>query len=199
MARKKPKAKKKKRASKGKAKGSDFEREMCKRLSLWWTGGDSDQVFWRNSGFLARGPKGCVEHQFGDMHAIDERGQLLVKQVNVEFKFYKDLRILDIIDKPDKMHVTLLDHWRQCVDDAEKSGREPMLVAKRNFAEPFVVCLHDLAHRLVEYGDLIEFYGADNYLCAFSLRALEEHNDGDGLLDALEDVRVVRGEEALQT
>lgn len=170
---------------------------MCKRMSLWWTAGGSDQVFWRNSGFLARGPKGCVEHQYGDMHAIDERGQPFVKRVNVEFKFYKDLRILDIVDKPDKQHVTLLEHWRQCVRDAEASGREPLLVAKRNFAEPFVVCYHDLAHALVEDGDCIEFYDGENYLCAFALSRFEENTDEDFMIE-LEQLRNRRdvGEEA---
>lgn len=171
MARKKAKAKKS--ATKGKAKGSTFERDMCKRLSLWWSAGTSSQIFWRNSGLLAR-VSGCIAHQYGDMHAIDERGQPFVDRISTEFKFYKDLRVLDIIDKPGKMHVTLLDHWAQCKRDAEASEREPMLVAKRNFAEPFVMCYHDLAHCLVEDGDVLEFYDGNNYVCVFALAKLEE-------------------------
>ena len=186
------KTKKKRKSNKGKSKGSSFERDGCKRLSLWWTSGASDQVFWRNSGFLARGP-GCKEHQYGDLHAIDAEGSWFAKNVNVEFKFYKDLRILEIVDKPSKKHVLLLRHWEQCVGDAEASDREPMLVAKRNFAEPFVVCHSDLAQHLVEAGDMIEFYACGTYLSLFALDKLEEFcPSSKSFMDALGGTRVDR-------
>ena len=155
-------AKKKKRKSRkgsGKAKGSAFEREISKRLSLWWTDDASSQVFWRNSGFLSRAGD-RKEHQYGDVHAIDERGKWLVENVSIELKFYKDLRILDIVDKPGKEHVMFLKHGAQCKRDAVASNREPMLIAKRNFAEPFVVCYSDGAgrgrrrHRVLRWGQL---------------------------------------------
>jgi hypothetical protein len=147
-------------------------------------------VFWRNSGFLSRvGDR--KEHQYGDVHAIDSRGQGLVERVNIELKFYKDLRLLDIIDKPDKKHVTLLKHWAQCRRDAEASGREPLLIAKRNFAEPFVVCYSDLARRLVEDGDCIRFYDGENYVCAFALSSLEA-NSADEVMTALVHLKVDR-------
>lgn len=195
MARQKSRNKKaegRKRRSSGKAKGSAFEREMSKRLSLWWTGGESSQVFWRNSGFLSRSGD-RKEHQYGDVHAIDERGKWLVEAVNIELKFYKDLRVLDIVDKPEKDHVTLLDHWAQCRRDAEASGREPMLIAKRNFAEPFVVCYHDLARHLVEDGACIVFYDGENFVCAFALSELET-NRADEVRAAFQDTRTDRGE-----
>lgn len=192
MARQKAKKKTKgrKRRSSGKAKGSAFERDISKRLSLWWTVGESSQVFWRNSGFLSRSGD-RREHQYGDVHAIDERGKWLVEAVNIELKFYRDLRVLDIVDKPGKAHVTLLDHWAQCRRDAEASGREPMLIAKRNFAEPFVVCHSDLARHLVEDGACIGFYDGENYVCAFALSELEE-NSADEVKAAFQDTRTDR-------
>ncbi len=167
---------------------------MCKRLSLWWSAGDSDQIFWRNSGFLARGPKGCVEHQYGDVHSIDERGSYLVQVINIELKFYKQLTVIDVIDKPGKAHVTLLDHWAQCKQDAEKSEREPMLIAKRNFAEPFVMCYEDLARELVEDGDRLTFYDGDNYVSLFALDRLEEFvRTAAAFADAFKRVKQRRG------
>lgn len=184
------KKKRKSRKGRGKAKGSAFEREISKRLSLWWTAGESSQVFWRNSGFLSRAGD-RKEHQFGDVHAIDERGKWLVENVSIELKFYKDLRILDIVDKPGKEHVMLLKHWAQCKRDAVASNREPMLIAKRNFAEPFVVCYSDLARGLVEDGDVIGFYDGDNYVCAFALSKLEE-NSADEVVAAFAHMTVGR-------
>ena len=174
----KKKSKKKRKAGSGKAKGSSFEREICKRLSLWWTRGKSDQVFWRNSGFLTRGGT-CVEHQYGDVHSISDEGKWFVSNVNVELKFYKDLRVLDVIDKPDKRHVTLLDHWCQCMADAEASKREPLLIAKRNFAEPFVVCRSDFARDLVEKDECIRMHACGYFLSVFPLTALEGNSAGD--------------------
>jgi len=34
----------------GKNKGSSFERKICKELSLWWSGGKSDSIFYRTGG-----------------------------------------------------------------------------------------------------------------------------------------------------
>lgn len=181
----------KRKRSMGKAKGSAFEREICKRLSAWWTGGTDTQVFWRNSGFLARGP-GCTEHQYGDVHAIAAPGQDLVRLVNIELKFYRDLRVLDVVDKPGKDHITLIDHWRQCLADAEASRREPMLIAKRNFAEPFVMCREDLARELAGAGDLLTFYAEGDYVSLFALAKLEEHNDAEGFMRAFSQMHTNR-------
>lgn len=195
MAMKKAKKKRKRKSRKGsgKAKGSGFEREISKRLSLWWTNGASSQVFWRNSGFLSRAGD-RKEHQYGDVHAIDERGKWFVEHVNIELKFYRDLRILDIVDKPGKAHVTLLTHWAQCRRDAEASEREPVLIAKRNFAEPFVVCYSDLARYLIDVVDRVEFYDGENLICAFALSKLESKNSSDVKV-AFGRLRAERGEE----
>lgn len=188
--------------NKGKSKGSAFEREMCKRLSLWWSGGESDQVFWRNSGFLTRSGT-CVEHQYGDVHSIDPCGKWFVENVNVELKFYKDLRLLEVIDKPDKKHHVLLEHWCQCRDDAEGSKREPLLIAKRNFAEPFVVCRADLAYRndgnllriLIEKDECVRFHACGDFLALFRLSSLERNSAGD-FMHAMEDLERYREEGA---
>ena len=39
-------------------KGSEFEREMCKCLSLWWTDSKRDDVFWRSAQSGGRAPRG---------------------------------------------------------------------------------------------------------------------------------------------
>ena len=37
-------------ANKSKDKGGNFERDICKALSLWYTYGEDDNIFWRTSG-----------------------------------------------------------------------------------------------------------------------------------------------------
>lgn len=74
-----------------KGKGSSFERKICKRLSLWWTGDDRDDVFWRSqtSGGRAtqRLKKGKTTYgSYGDIAAVDPRGEPLLKIWTIELK-----------------------------------------------------------------------------------------------------------------
>lgn len=74
-------------------KGSDFEREICKKLSLWWTQGDNprDDVFWRTSQsggratFRRQKGKDTYGHH-GDITAVDPIGAPLLKVFSMELK-----------------------------------------------------------------------------------------------------------------
>jgi hypothetical protein len=101
---------KKKRKGRGMAKGSNFEREICKKISLWWTDGDRDDIYWRTSGSGARAKtrgklgKGTFG-QYGDIQATDPIGQPLIDLCSIEIKRgYNKAIINDFIDskkKPD--------------------------------------------------------------------------------------------------
>jgi hypothetical protein len=87
-----------------KGKGSSFERRICKTLSLWWTDGQRDDVFWRssNSGGRAtirsRKSKGTFG-QYGDVQATDPIGQPLIDLCTIELKRgYSDSTIGDALD-----------------------------------------------------------------------------------------------------
>jgi len=72
-------------------KGSCFEREFCRILSLWWTEDQSSDVFWRTSGSGARAKtrskKGLSTFgQYGDVQATDPIGQPLIDNVTIELK-----------------------------------------------------------------------------------------------------------------
>jgi len=72
-------------------KGSEFEREMCKCLSLWWTDSKRDDVFWRSaqSGGRAteRTKKGKTTYgSYGDIAAVDPIGEPLLKFATIELK-----------------------------------------------------------------------------------------------------------------
>ncbi len=73
------------------AKGSENERDLAKRFSLWWTAGADDDVFWRvgGSGGRAkrRGRKGlATEGQAADMMATNPIGEPLLKLFTLELK-----------------------------------------------------------------------------------------------------------------
>lgn len=74
-----------------KGKGSAYERDFCKRLSLWFSGNRRDDIFWRsqNSGGRATQRKKTQQTtygQSGDIQAVDPIGQPLMNLFTIELK-----------------------------------------------------------------------------------------------------------------
>lgn len=64
----------------GKAKGAEFERSVCKRLSMWISKGKRDDLFWRSAMSGGRATVGKAaginrESQAGDVSAISDGGK----------------------------------------------------------------------------------------------------------------------------
>lgn len=73
------------------AKGGSFEREICKLLSKWWTGGERDDVFWRSSQSGGRATQRAKSGKttygsYGDVTAVDPIGEPLLKLFTIELK-----------------------------------------------------------------------------------------------------------------
>ena len=111
------------------AKGGDFEREICKQLSLWWTKGERDDVFWRTSGSGARatvrakkGLNTSLSH--GDITAIDPIGVPFIQRVTVEIKRgYNDSSIAAMLDKPKTAKAQPWEVFlQQAVSSAQEAG-----------------------------------------------------------------------------
>lgn len=111
------------------AKGSQFERDFSTKLSLWWTNGENDSVFWRtsNSGGRAtvRQQRGKFTYgQFGDITSIDPVGEPLVKYMIFELKRgYPKADITRLIDKPKKAKDEIYEEWIQkSIKNAQQSN-----------------------------------------------------------------------------
>lgn len=117
----------------GKAKGAQFEREICQALSGWLTKGKRRDLFWRSA---MSGGRATVAHrkgvklttQGGDISAIDPDGAVLTDRFCIELKFYKDLDFQAFLMGRGKLQR----FWEQATRDAERYGKEPMLIAKQN-------------------------------------------------------------------
>lgn len=89
----------------GNKKGGAFERHLSKELSLWWTKGKRDDVFWRTSQSGGRATirkkKGKKTFgQEGDLQATDPIGQPLIDLMTVEAKKgYNRNTCFDALDK----------------------------------------------------------------------------------------------------
>ena len=145
---------------KSKQKGSEFEREICRKLSLWVTHGTQKDAFWRSAMSGGRATlgrnKGQPIRQAGDITAVAPEGHVLTNRFYIECKFYKDLN-LDSFFLMGKG--TLAAHWRQVVKEAASHDKQPLLIAKQNLKPALLVALAPVAtshnsRRLVEVSDI---------------------------------------------
>jgi hypothetical protein len=163
----------------GKDKGGSFEREESRFISLWWTDRERDDVFWRNRTRITSKAVNA-ERQLGDLTATHTIGLPLVEVFNVEFKRgYSKKKtdatkkkiaegkavkpqtvrntpwdLLEIIDsKVIDDNLVILNFWQQCLSDAIKSGRIPVLIFKRDFHDAVV------AIDVTNFGRFIDLLG----------------------------------------
>jgi hypothetical protein len=111
----KPKRKRGNRAG----KGSSFEREICRLLSVWWTGdSDADVIFWRTSQSGGRatarrktGRRTAAAH-CGDLAAIAASGEPLTRAVVFELKRgYRTAALHDLLDRPVRAAAQVWEEW----------------------------------------------------------------------------------------
>lgn len=127
-------------------KGSGFEREVCKELSLWWTDQERDDVFWRTAGSGARasvrskvGRKTFGQH--GDIGCTDPIGAPLMDLLLMELKRgYSSHTLQDILDKKrTAAQQTWETWWQQTVESWEASGVYSwLMICRRNQRDALV-------------------------------------------------------------
>lgn len=131
------------KSGQGGKKGAGMEREVCRKLSMWVTNGDRDDVFWRSAmsgGRAAIGLKSgkLREAQVGDVSAVHGRGIAFLKAFLVEIKFYKNLRVESLIYGLPKTG-SLIQFWAQLVKDSSTYCKYPMLIAKQNMKPTLLI------------------------------------------------------------
>jgi hypothetical protein len=140
-------------------RGSQFERDICRKLSLWWTEGKRDDIFWRTAGSGAmattRFKKGKKTYgQDGDIHAIDPIGEPLLKLCNIELKrgYSKDT-IFDCLDKPKKAKQQTYEKFmEQAIKGMENSDSKYwILITQRNRRIPMVYIPQDFYAPILDY------------------------------------------------
>lgn len=141
-------------------KGSSFEREICKKLSLWWSDGQREDIFWRTSGSGARAKtrskKGqSTFGQAGDIQATDPIGQPLIDVCTIELKRgYSRSTFADLADKPKGAKPQLYEEFiEQAATDCLNAGSFSwMLITKRDRREALVFVPPKLCYHLFETG-----------------------------------------------
>lgn len=121
------------KAGGSKAKGSNFEREVCAKLSIWITQGKHKDCLWRSAMSGGRATvhlnRGETNRQAGDICAVAPEGHLLTDAWYIECKHYRDLNLTSFFIEQRGL---LYSFWLQTRVQARKHKRSPMLIAKEN-------------------------------------------------------------------
>lgn len=147
--------------ARGKGKGSQFERDVCRQLSYWWSRVGDDDLFWRTQSSGARATQRKkrgkrTRGQYGDICAVDSRGRYLTKACIVSLKRgYPRVTLSDLIDISwERKNQGELASWiKECIThmyDARTPGW--LLVMKRNNREPIVLMPLSFMWRLAAAG-----------------------------------------------
>lgn len=151
--------KSKKRRGRGKSKGSQFEREMAEKLSLWWTNKKRDDVFWRSSNSGGRATTRSKKRKrtsghYGDIAAIDPIGGPLLDLMTIEIKRgYNDASIHDLLDRPYEERNTHFDNWiAQAREACENAGSFTwVLIHRRDRKDAMIWMDKSFYDLLIEY------------------------------------------------
>jgi len=134
-------------------KGSQFERDICRKLSKWWTNGKREDVFWRtsSSGAMATIRKKSNKStfgQYGDIQAVDPIGANLLKKLSIELKRgYSNNSFSDLLEKQKSIY---WDFVKQAEKEANDSGKTFWwLIVKRDRKETMCIMLLSLARKLL--------------------------------------------------
>ena len=119
-------------AGKSNAKGSLFEREVCRQLTEWVTGSRTPEIFWRSATSGAKATQdykaGRASKMGGDIIAVDPRGQPFIDRFSVECKDRASYGRLELVLEG---RGQLNEWWEQCRMDALRSKRKPFMVFKQ--------------------------------------------------------------------
>ena len=128
------------------SKGSQFERDIARVLSKWWTLGQRDDIFWRSamSGGMAttRRKQGkAIQTHIGDLVAVDPIGAPLIESTVIELKRgYKGWCLLDVLDS-NRPKTTVFNKFLEQVELECQAANLAMLllICRRDRRKPIVI------------------------------------------------------------
>ncbi len=139
----------------GKAKGAEFERGVCKSLSLWLSAGNDEGLLWRSAMSGGRSTVAFAKGRTlgasaGDISAVGEGGMPLIRLFTIECKTYRTLDYHGLINRRGK----LVEFWAEVRKQAKRYNKEPILIAKQN-QQPIIVCLTAKGREVLDVKTLI--------------------------------------------
>jgi hypothetical protein len=133
-------------------KGSEFERQICRKLSLWFSDNQRFDLFWRNSGSGARSTTlakqgKSISNSAGDIGYLDIEGKPLLDKVTFELKAgYSASDTTSLIDLGANRKLPLLYQFIQQAVSSSKQAGTPhwAVIQKRNKRKELIHFSYDL-------------------------------------------------------
>lgn len=144
---------------KGHGKGSEFERQLCKKLSMWWSNGTRDDLYWRSSMSGGRATIRGRQHKstaghYGDITSTDTVGRELTQLFVLEAKRgYQECSVGDLLDAGPR-NKPMIEEWFQQAIHERELAQVPgwLLITRRNNRETVVFMPWDMFQLLCSYG-----------------------------------------------
>lgn len=117
------------------SKGSSFEREVSKKLSLWVSNGTDDNLFWRSQSSGARfttrrkDKSKSSGDQDGDITSTAPESKFLTDILSLECKNYSRVELWDLVTGA-KGSGSCYMFWLQAKTQANDAGKIPVLILK---------------------------------------------------------------------
>jgi hypothetical protein len=141
-------------AKNGKKIGSAFERDIARFLTYWVSGQKEKLHFWRSPGSGAVATISKHMNVSGDIVGLTPEAELVTNTFSIELKKgYPDTNFFQYFKK---CGFNIEGFWKQCCNDATKSGKEPLLIYKK---PPAIVGVGefldiDIPHMTLEFDSL---------------------------------------------
>jgi hypothetical protein len=148
---------------KSNTKGSNYERGIAKKLSIWWTDGQDPNVFYRTGGSGSRSKlnENAVKNQYGDVMAVNPVGYPLTSLCTIELKHGYSKNgtkwdLMTLVDSNNK-NVQFVDFMRQSYEDSRLCHHAtgiklyPLVIARRDRRSDVIFVPHDFKTALNEW------------------------------------------------
>lgn len=135
-----------------KRKGNSFEIEVSKRLSLWLTDNDRDDIFWRsiNSGALQTIRESGMENHAGDIASVHSLGDKFISKCVLECKSYKDVCLWSMISTPNSDGDNIIGWWNKHLGVSRSVNRHPILIVKQNYKPIMFFCSYVFGQSIID-------------------------------------------------
>lgn len=153
------------------AKGSSFERHVCKQLSAWWTQGERDDVYWRSSQSGGRATQRAKSGKrtygsYGDIAAVDPIGEPLLKLFTIELKRGSSHKSPgDLLDfkRDNKCHP-----WIKCLLQTIRSAKQArsvgwILICRRDCRQAMIYIDRGTARELDQVAMFLSYSGITRF------------------------------------
>ena len=157
-------------------KGASYERQMCRKLSLWLSHGEHEDLLWRSSisggratVALKAGRK--LSRQAGDISAIAPLGHILTDRFFLELKHYRNLQLEAFF-----LHGKgkLAKFWKKALAEAKQHKREPLMIVRQNRTADLVITKPGALRDVVHLGKSMSIQVRNSKVTACEIRLLQD-------------------------